>query len=209
MRERLAAFTQELSARMGPLAARARSASARAWAAVVRWGGVAGRETWRAAKAFAAFSMRVAAAILLAIETTLLSARGRERVHAMSVFALIFAFAVTSVDMLVTGGPDIIASASAASAPTPRVDLIAATSERSDADAAIALASLDTSDGPVDVNLVEAAAPLAITPAALPARQASPVPELLDAEPVKTYNDEAAAAISAADAKIKDDETEA
>lgn len=43
---------------------------------------------------------------LAPIERTLLSAAGRERIHAVTVFTLIFAFAVTSIDFLVTGGPD-------------------------------------------------------------------------------------------------------
>jgi hypothetical protein len=49
---------------------------------------------------------RATIATLYATERTLLSARGRERTHATAVFTLIFAFAVTSVDFLVTGGPD-------------------------------------------------------------------------------------------------------
>jgi hypothetical protein len=69
---------------------------------------------WKAAVLTFAFLRRVLVRVLLAMETTLLDPAGRERVHATSVFALIFAFAVTSVDFLVTGGPEWSADAYAA-----------------------------------------------------------------------------------------------
>jgi hypothetical protein len=42
-------------------------------------------------------------AALGAVESVLLSASGRERIHASAVFALIFMFAITSVDFLLSG----------------------------------------------------------------------------------------------------------
>ncbi len=49
---------------------------------------------------------RGADASLGVVERVLLSRSGRERVHASATFALIFAFAVSSVDFLLTGGFD-------------------------------------------------------------------------------------------------------
>ena len=48
------------------------------------------------------------------IETVLLSPSGRERVHATTTFALIFLFAVSSVDFLIAGGAEFGAPARAA-----------------------------------------------------------------------------------------------
>lgn len=45
-------------------------------------------------------------AVLGVLEAVLLSASGRERIHAITTFALIFLFAVTSVDFLISGGPE-------------------------------------------------------------------------------------------------------
>lgn len=206
MRERLAAFTQGLSARVGPLAARTRSVVGPVWTTLARWSGIAWRTSVRVARATAAFTARMLAATLLAIETTLLSPRGRERVHAMSVFALIFAFAVTSVDMLVTGGPDVISSAQAASAPSSRVDLIASTSLRGSDNAAVELASLDTAEL-ASAPLAEAA-PLPLTPVSLPSN-AEPVADLLDAPAIKAEHDETAATVTGAGEKFKDGESDA
>jgi hypothetical protein len=48
------------------------------------------------------------------IETVLLSPSGRERIHAATTFALIFLFAVSSVDFLIAGGAEFGAPARAA-----------------------------------------------------------------------------------------------
>jgi hypothetical protein len=48
------------------------------------------------------------------IETVLLSPSGRERIHASATFALIFLFAVSSVDFLIAGGAEFGAPARAA-----------------------------------------------------------------------------------------------
>lgn len=52
--------------------------------------------------------------VLGSVEAVLLSPAGRERVHASATFALIFLFAVTSVDFLLSGGPEFGAPARAA-----------------------------------------------------------------------------------------------
>lgn len=53
------------------------------------------------------------------VESALLNARARERIHATATFALIFAFAVSSVDFLITGGGEFGAPARAAQPQRP------------------------------------------------------------------------------------------
>ena len=60
------------------------------------------------------FLKRATLAALERIEAVLLSPTGRERVHASATFALILLFAVTSIDVLITGGPEFGAPARAA-----------------------------------------------------------------------------------------------
>jgi hypothetical protein len=57
---------------------------------------------------------RAALVTLEGLETVLLSPSGRERIHATATFSLIFLFAVTSVDFLISGGPEFGAPARAA-----------------------------------------------------------------------------------------------
>ncbi|MBX9747018.1 MAG: hypothetical protein K2X34_08960 [Hyphomonadaceae bacterium] len=118
---------------------------------------------------------------LVLVEGALLSPKGRERLHATSVFALILAFGVASVDMLVTGGPELISSARAATAESPRVDLIAATSQPRDGEVQLAAASSGAAVIPEErVAQIEPQAP---RPAFRPAVN---VPDLADAvEPSK------------------------
>lgn len=56
---------------------------------------------------------RATIAVLETLERVLLSPVGRERVHASATFALIFLFALTSVDYLLSGGPEFNAPARA------------------------------------------------------------------------------------------------
>ncbi len=102
---------------------------------------------------------------LLAAESTLLSAKGRERVHAVSVFALILALAVSSVDMLVTGGPELIPSARAATTGAPRIDLIAAASPRDDDTEASEFADFASDPAPEELAAIE---PVLLAPSAAP-----------------------------------------
>ena len=56
-------------------------------------------------------------ATLGGLETVLLSAPARERLHATATFSLIFLLAITSVDFLISGGPEFGSPARAAPAP--------------------------------------------------------------------------------------------
>jgi len=123
MRGRLTAFAQSVSGRVAPVSARVSSQLAFVSGAARRAGGWLTRG---AGSAFAGAKVALDRTLSL-VERALLSPKWRERLHASSVFALIFAFGVASVDMLVTGGPELIGSARAATADAPRVDLIAAT----------------------------------------------------------------------------------
>jgi hypothetical protein len=101
-----------------------------------------------AAKHVKAFAKRTLIAALTGAEKALLTHKGRERTQAVAVFTLIFAFFVTSVDFLLTGGPELGPGAQAA-AYTNHVDLISArTGAR--AEAVIELASL----GPAEAEAV-------------------------------------------------------
>lgn len=86
-------------------------------------------------------------AFLERVEAVLLSPAGRERVHAISTFALIFAFAITSVDFLIAGGGEFGSPARAARPQAP------------------VYASVDRTPGPaVDVQ-VEEEIPTELAPA--------------------------------------------
>ncbi len=100
-----------------------------AWAVAKNWAG----RSWALAKAAARTSVKFAksttASALVATERTLLSHSGRERTQAFAVWALILGFGVTSVDFLLTGGPEFsqgaraapyVAHANLISARTPR-----------------------------------------------------------------------------------------
>jgi len=87
-------------------------------------------------------SKRAAVGTLVRVENVLLSPNGRERVHAVSVFALIFAFGLYSVDMLIAGGPELIPSARASTVDSGRVDLIAGRSSQQ-GDVAVQLARVE------------------------------------------------------------------
>lgn len=106
MREQLSKFR----ARYEPAAKRALEASKCAFdvtsKATIRGLAVTGRTLKRGTNA-----------VLGGLEAVLLSPSGRERVHAVSTFALIFMFAVTSVDFLIGGGPDFGTPAQAAPRP--------------------------------------------------------------------------------------------
>lgn len=85
-----------------------------AWAVVKNWAG----RSWAFAKSFAKgsvkFAKRSSMSTLVAVERTLLSHSGRERTQAFAVWTLILAFGVTSVDFLLTGGPEFSQGARAA-----------------------------------------------------------------------------------------------
>lgn len=100
-----------------------------AWAVAKNWAG----RSWAFAKGFAKasvkFAQRSSMSTLVAVERTLLSHSGRERTQAFAVWTLILAFGVTSVDFLLTGGPEFsqgaraapyVAHANLISARTPR-----------------------------------------------------------------------------------------
>lgn len=57
---------------------------------------------------------RTAVAVLEPVESVLLNASARERIHASATFSLIILFAVTSLDFLIAGGPEFGAPARAA-----------------------------------------------------------------------------------------------
>jgi hypothetical protein len=146
----------------------------RAWAVAKLWSARAWAFAKLAARKTAALSKRVFIACLVAIEKTLLSHSGRERTQAVAVFTLIFAFAVTSVDFLLTGGPELSPGATAAPY-SAQANLIAARSPRPAAELAFA-APVETT---VDEGVIEDAT---VTP--LSAR--APEPDLADAaEPPK------------------------
>lgn len=100
-----------------------------AWAVVKNWAG----RTWSKANAAARKSGKVAKgatnSVLVSLERTLLSHSGRERTQAFAVWALILAFGVTSVDFLITGGPEFSQGARAAPYVAP-ANLISARTPR-------------------------------------------------------------------------------
>jgi len=173
MRERLTALFQSATARIAPAVAQVQPYAARAGAIA----GQTGATIARTARTAARMSRTGLDRSLALIERTLLSPKGRERLHASSVFALIFAFGVMSVDMLITGGPELISSARAATAESPRVDLIASSSLPRDG--AVQLASAEVS-GPAVIpeERVAQREPQAVR---LLRPTATEVPELVDA----------------------------
>jgi len=152
------------------------------------WVALHGGRAWRAGVSANRWSVRHAkrgvVASLQSVENTMLSPRGRERVHAVSVFALIFAFGLYSVDMLIAGGPELIPSAQASTAHAPRVDLIAATTMGGVEE--IALAEADTAVPATEPELAASVRPVRLAAVDV-VRDAAPVADLIDAaaEPVK------------------------
>lgn len=175
MRGRLTALAQSVSVRVAPVAARFSPQLARVNASAQRASG------WLARAAGSAFAGARAALdrTLSLVERALLSPKWRERLHASSVFALIFAFGIASVDMLVTGGPELIGSARAATAQAPRVDLIAATTGGGAEMIQTAVLELPEADAVIPEERVAAFMPTALRPAPQPL---SDVPDLVDAE---------------------------
>ena len=111
---------------------------------------------------------------LLPVETVLLSPSGRDRIHAAATFALIFLFAVSSVDFLIAGGgefgtpartaPQIVAEAQTrvrAEAPAVRSDVAIPTE--------IAAPLADATEASVTAVSQSFFAPLPETPASEPA----------------------------------------
>ena len=126
---------------------------------------------------------------------TLTFRTGRERTQAVAVFTLIFAFGVTSVDFLLTGGPEVSQGARAAPY-TSHVSLISARTPQPMRDLAFA--------APVDMivspGVIEEAN---VVP--LLARAPMPVPELADAAPAPKAELERIEAQAATDrTKVKD-----
>ncbi len=184
MREQLTQVGRQISERTHALIARARPGIDH----VGSWVALHGGRAWRAGVRANTWSVRHAkrgvVASLQGVENTLLNPRGRERVHAVSVFALIFAFGLYSVDMLIAGGPELIPSAQAATAHAPRVDLIAPATLRDGERIALAQADLPVlaSEPERAVGLRQMQLAVADAP-----RDAAPVADLLDAaaEPIK------------------------
>lgn len=184
MREQLTQVGRRITERTQAVIARARPGieQARTWVALH------GGRVWRAGVSANRWSVRHAkrgvVASLETVENTLLNPRGRERVHAVSVFALIFAFGLYSVDMLIAGGPELIPSAQASTSHAPRVDLIAATTMGGVED--IALAQVETAAPAIEPERAASIRPVRLAAADAP-RDAAPVADLIDAaaEPVK------------------------
>lgn len=96
--------------------------AARQWSAATRG---AGHRAYNATRDFLAVAVplvrrtlkRGLVATLQGLEAVLLSAPWRERLHATATFSLIFLLAITSVDFLISGGPEFGSSARAAAAP--------------------------------------------------------------------------------------------
>lgn len=199
MREQLTAISKSVStqthaaiARVMPVIGRARAAVSAGWTAVKQR--VAPTLRWISRQ-----SKRAAIGTLLTVENVLLSPQGRDRVHAVTVFALIFGFAVMSVDMILTGGPELIPSAQASSMGAPRVDLIASGSTADGETAQVAEA--DVPAPAVEPEQNSHLRQVALR-AAAPPRDAAPVAELLDAaEPLKA----APATREGAEAPVKAD----
>jgi hypothetical protein len=180
MREHLTMMRQTIStqaraafSRVSPALERVRTASAGATATAMRHVTPALRWTGHQSK-------RAALGALMSVENVLLSAKGRERVHAASVFALIFGFAILSVDTILTGGPEFIPSAQASSMGTPRVDLIAATTNGGEV---VQLAVADVLAPAVEPERSANLRPVRLAAAEAPAPTAAP--DLLDATPAK------------------------
>lgn len=162
MAERFASIQTALQ-RVQPYAVAAREHSARAWAITKRWSAKA----WAASKVLVGKAHRVSKRALIAtltvLEKVLLSPSGRERVHATAVFTLIFAFGVTSVDYLLSGGPEFSPSSARAAPYVSQASLISSRSPRPAAELAFA-APVETT---IDEGVIEDAV---VTPLSAPAR---------------------------------------
>jgi hypothetical protein len=189
----------ERSATLQALATRLRAYRTKAAPHVAK--GVATARLWSgrswafaklAARKAAALSKRALIATLTVIEKILLSHSGRERTHAIAVFTLIFAFGVTSVDYLLTGGPELSQGARAAPY-TTQASLISARSPRPAAELAFA-AAVETT---VEEGVIEDAT---VTP--LSAR--APAPDLADAPEPPKAEVERTEALGADRTKVKD-----
>jgi hypothetical protein len=94
--------------------ARAASDLRRAWTFASRFCRTVSATIQRYAGATIGVLRRGTFQLLGPVETALLNPVGRDRIHATATFALIFLFAVTSVDFLISGGPEFGAPARAA-----------------------------------------------------------------------------------------------
>jgi hypothetical protein len=112
--------------------ARAASDLRRAWAFASRFCRTASATSQRYAGATIGVLRRGTFQLLGPVETALLNPVGRDRIHATATFALILLFAVTSVDFLISGGPEFGAPARAA----PQQRLVRASPPPSAVDAA-------------------------------------------------------------------------
>lgn len=110
-------------------------------------------DAWEKAQRAAVVTRRVVRSGLRSalepVETVLLSPAGRERIHATATFALIFLFAVSSVDFLIAGGAEFGAPARAA----PRQILVQAAPQTRERAETLA-------DGEGEALPIEIAAPL-------------------------------------------------
>jgi hypothetical protein len=145
-----------------------------AWAVLQNWAARSWAFAKVAARKTATVAKRVTIAVLVATERTLLSHSGRERTQAFAVWALILAFGVTSVDYLLTGGPEFSSGARAAPY-VAHTNLIAARSPRPATELEFA--------APVDLTAVseETVGEATVTPAAA---RVSP-PQQIGAQPPK------------------------
>lgn len=164
--DRLATLKSDLRARLEPVRQRA----TQAWA----WTKPRAARAWRQTRAF---SKRALIATLMGMEKSLLTHQGRERTQAITVFTLIFAFAVTSVDFLITGGPEFSPGARAATY-TSHVDLISPRSAR-------AAPTAQAMDVALNQPATEEVAPETVAPAPRPAARREAV-----AEPVQKADPE-------------------
>lgn len=183
----------ERSATLQTLAARLRAYRAAAAPHVSR--------AWSLTKLVAGKTARVSKRIFLAtleaIEKTLLSHSGRERTQAVAVFTLIFAFGVTSIDFLLTGGPEFSQGARAAPY-TSQASLISARTPTPMGDLAFA--------APVQTTVVEGVIEDAtVTPLSARAPASAAVADLADApEAPKPELVQTDAPASADRTKVKD-----
>lgn len=164
---------QSLTARFSAYRTAAAPHVARAWATTKRRSAQGWAFAKRVASKIAVLSKRALVATLSVIEKTLLSPVGRERVHATAVFTLIFAFGVTSVDFLLTGGPELSPGARAAPY-VAQANLISARSPQPMGELAFA-APIETAvqDGVIEdatVTPLSARAPEVIAAQATPAK---------------------------------------
>jgi hypothetical protein len=209
MRERLAAAV----ATVRSTAVRARAWTVPRMKAAHVWTAPRAANAWRVAKAasISAFHAcrRGLHAGLGVVERVLLSPSGRERTQATAVFALIFAFAVTSVDAIITGGMDFAPVVREANAATPRERLattsLPAETLLSEQAAPVEIALADHVEGLTGDALLGATGALdvedepvlsAFTPisARVPARASAPAPSLAGVAPQQNATEAAAPA---------------